>query len=139
MIVASWNLRGVNKPFKQSELRSLILKHKIHLIGLNETRVLEENHHNIATSLMPGWRFITNYRYHYNGRVWVLWDPSILDINIVCMTDQMIHVAVTVIQTQTNFYVSFIYAHNDYILCIVELGDPLGSQLVVFESLKLFG
>ena len=114
--MASWNLRGVNKPFKQRELRSFILKYKIPLIGLNETRVLEENHYNIAAGLMPGWRFITNYSYHYNGRVWVLWDPSILDITTVCMTDQMIHVAVTVIQSQTKFSVSFIYAQNDYIL-----------------------
>ena len=113
MIVANWNVRGVNQPFKQRELRSLILKYKISLIGLNETRVQEDNYHHIASGLMPGWRCITNYGYHPNGRVWVLWDPSIVSLQLVCTTDQLIQVDATVIQKQLCYYVSFIYGHND--------------------------
>ena len=52
MNLASWNIRGFNDPYKQRDLRSLIFKHKLCLVGLNETKVREENSTKIATDFL---------------------------------------------------------------------------------------
>ena len=67
--------------------------------------------------MLPGWLFLTNYISNPSGRIWVLWDPSSVSIKPICITDQMIHVEGTFIQTQTSFVGSFIYGHNYHILC----------------------
>ena len=114
MNFASWNIRGANRPFKQSEVRSLVSRHKVSLVALNETRVHEANHQVIIKAMLPGWKFITNYSEHPNGRIWVMWDQTTADIQPYLITDQLIHVRVTVIQLQRTFEISFIYGHNTY-------------------------
>ena len=109
MIMASWNIRGVNDPFKQRELCSLVLKNKICLLGLNETKVREENSKRISDALMQGWRARHNYQQHQNGRIWVLWNPDIVDVSILHMSEQVIHTKVTVTQKQVSFFASFVY------------------------------
>ena len=53
---------------------------------------------------------------HPNGRIWILWDPAIVNVQVLLSTDQIIHMKVTIIQLQIQFAVSFIYGHNYYIL-----------------------
>lgn len=39
MIISTWNIRGLNKPFKQKELKAFLLNQKIDLLGCLETRI----------------------------------------------------------------------------------------------------
>ena len=71
MKMANWNIRGVNGPSKQRELRSLILSNEVCLFGLNETKVREDNSESVASDLLRGWHFRFNYQSHPNGRIWV--------------------------------------------------------------------
>ena len=50
-----------------------------------------------------------NYGNHSNGRIWVFWNPEVLDVSEVLVIDQLIHVEVTIIQKQTKIMVSFVY------------------------------
>ena len=68
MILASWNVRGVNEPHKQKEVRSLIRRNRLSLLGLNETRTQSSKHQNIIHSICPSWRYFTNYSSHPYGR-----------------------------------------------------------------------
>ena len=115
MILASWNVRGVNEPHKQKEVRLLIRRSILSLLGLNETRTQSSKHQNIIHSICPSWRYFTNYCSHPYGCIWVMWDPSVLDVLILASSDQVIHVQVLDLQNQTNMMVSFLYGHNDYI------------------------
>ena len=116
MILATWNIRGVNEPFNQREVCSLIHKHKISVLGLLETRVHEAKHLRIIQSMLPGWSFLTNYISHHNGRIWVLWDTVSAHITPLSITDQVIHVEILLTQSQTKLAASFIYGHNYYML-----------------------
>ena len=80
MKVGSWNIRGVGKPFKQKELRTWILKNHLSMAGVLETRVRVNLSPQIINSIIPSWQTIYNYTQHPNGRIWMLWDPSILDV-----------------------------------------------------------
>ena len=115
MMLASWNVREVNEPHKQREVRSLIRRKRLSLLGLNETRVQSTKHQAIIHSLCPSWRYFTNYSSHSNGRIWVMWDPMVLDIHLLYSSDQVIHVKAWDLQNQINMRVSFLYGHNDYI------------------------
>ena len=116
MILASWNVRGVNEDPKHKEVRSLISRNKLSMLGLNETRTQCFKHQSIIHLLCPTWRYLSNYNRHPNGRIWVMWDPAVLDVTLLAYSDQVIHVQVLDIQNQSIFKVSFIYGHNDYIL-----------------------
>ena len=116
MKLASWNIRGVNEPHKQREVRSLIGRQRLSMLGLNETRVQHSKHQDIIHSICPTWRYITNYGYHSNGRIWVMWDPSVLDVIPLFCSDQIIYVQAIDVQNQVSMLVCFVYGHNDYIL-----------------------
>ena len=125
--VSKLECEGVNEPYKQKEVRSLIRKKRLSLIGLNETRVRNHKHQETIHSICPTWSFLTNYSSHPNGRIWVLWNPTILDVTLLFSSDQVIHVQVLDMQNQTSFRVSFLYGHNDYI-----------PRRELWASLKLF-
>ena len=72
MNVACWNVRGLNSPLRQQEVRALVQENGIGLLGLVETRVSSDNSKVIMTNLLGGWYSINNYSNHPNGRIWVL-------------------------------------------------------------------
>ena len=115
-MIASWNVRGVNEPHKQREIRSLIRKKRISLLGLNKIRAQQCKHKAIIHLICPSWMYLTNYSSHPNGRIWMMWDPTVLDVLLLYSSDQVIQVQVLDLQNQTSLRVSFVYGHNDYIL-----------------------
>lgn len=43
MIIGSWNVRGLNSPYKRKEVRNFISKQKPIVMGLLETKIKERN------------------------------------------------------------------------------------------------
>lgn len=70
-----WNVRGVNKRYKQKELHNYIRNKNIKLAGLMETRVKEHNFKRVIKAIVSEWEVFINYQYAQNGRLWVVWDP----------------------------------------------------------------
>jgi len=52
--IVSWNIRGLNWPNKQEEVRSFLHKNKVGMIGLLETKVKIKNVDKIAGNVFPG-------------------------------------------------------------------------------------
>lgn len=67
-----WNVRGVNKRYKQKELHNYIRNKNIKLAGLMETRVKEKNFKRVIKVIVPDWDLFNNYQYAQNGRLWVI-------------------------------------------------------------------
>ena len=67
----SWNIRGLNWPNKQEDLRIFLHTHKIGLIGLMETKIKVENDSRIAARVFPNWRWDNNTTPHIKGRLWI--------------------------------------------------------------------
>ena len=130
MKIGAWNIRGVSRPFKQKELRVWIHKNQVALVGVLETRVRAENSSQIISSILPYWQSVTNYSQHPNGRIWLIWDPSIFQVSPLLITDQLIHMEVILMQKQIRFALTFCYGLNCYIqrrnlwqsLCDIALG-----------------
>ncbi|XP_055814273.1 uncharacterized protein LOC129883684 [Solanum dulcamara] len=67
---------GVNKRYKQKELKNYLHNNKINLAGLIETRVKEHNMKTIVKGIAPEWGILTNYNAATNGRIWLIWDEN---------------------------------------------------------------
>ena len=78
-----WNVRGMNKRYKQKEIKLLLQNNKVTLAGLIETRVKENNVKTILKGIAPGWRILHNYTDSPNGRIWVVWDDNWCDIKLI--------------------------------------------------------
>lgn len=118
-IVACWNIRGLNFPIKQQEVRDFISLNSIDLLCLVETRVLEDNAGKIRTLYFPNWHCSFNYCSARLWRVWVGW--------ILCCSMQDKFVSSQVLQClienrndMRKFTVSFVYVlENCYGISLV--------------------
>ena len=110
--IASWNIRGMNMTYKQDEIRSFVNTNRISLIGIIETKVRATRSLKISKATLRNWEFIYNNEYHPNGRIWVGWDPSILDLKLEYASSQIMHTSVTIIEKNISFFASFVYGFN---------------------------
>ncbi|XP_074314305.1 uncharacterized protein LOC141649517 [Silene latifolia] len=63
--------------------------------------------------MLDGWSVTTNSNYHKGGRVWLLWRPSLFDVQVQAYDAQFIHAKVTSRITLQSFHLTMIYAFND--------------------------
>ncbi|KAJ8438642.1 hypothetical protein Cgig2_016388 [Carnegiea gigantea] len=110
--IASWNIRGLNWPNKQEDVKMFPHSNKIGLVGLLEIKIKEKNIQKVASNLFPSWRWIHNFHLNSRGRIWVAWRPSTYQIKLIRMSEQLIHCEVTQLSTNKHFYLSMIYGLN---------------------------
>ncbi|XP_059310190.1 uncharacterized protein LOC132061374 [Lycium ferocissimum] len=82
-----WNIRGINKRYKQKELKKYLGNKRIRLAGLIETRVKDHNKARVLNNIVPGWKALNNYQQADNGRNLFVWDPSWLFGNPVSLQE----------------------------------------------------
>lgn len=73
--IAAWNIQRLNFPAKQRAIRDLVLKHRISLHGIVETRVRKQKCNKVLRECRIGMSCMENYNYARNGRIWLLWNP----------------------------------------------------------------
>ncbi|XP_019248742.1 PREDICTED: uncharacterized protein LOC109228008 [Nicotiana attenuata] len=111
MIISTWNIRGLNKPYKQKELRNFLQKNKVDILGCLETRVKEKKAKNILQKVAKDWRYCCNYSKGENGRICILWRTS-LAVKIVHIHEQFIECLVDDPMTSIQIMVTVVYARN---------------------------
>lgn len=77
-----------------------------------EIRVKEAKAKYIKEKLKFQERYLDNYNKHTNGRLWISWNSTKYDINLVLRIDQAIHCRVYDNYSNHKFYLPVIYAHN---------------------------
>ncbi|XP_075108929.1 uncharacterized protein LOC142180761 [Nicotiana tabacum] len=111
MIISTWNIRGLNKPYKQKELKNFLQKNKIDILGCLETRVKEKKAKKILYKAAKDWGYCCNYTKAENGRIWVLWKTN-LSVNIVQVHEQFIHYKVSDSVIGYQIMLTVVYARN---------------------------
>ncbi|XP_058756408.1 uncharacterized protein LOC131629639 [Vicia villosa] len=111
-MIISWNTRGLNKKGKLREISSRLLELKPTIAILLETRVKESNANRIRAELHLPNNYLDNYMYHFNGRVWIEWDHTKVNIRHISSTSQFIHVGVFDINGSFKYWLTAVYAHN---------------------------
>ncbi|XP_074283051.1 uncharacterized protein LOC141607600 [Silene latifolia] len=103
MRIASWNVRGFNNPLKHNEVKEYLWNNNLDLVAILEIRV----------NTYKNWDSFCNYDKHYNGRIWVLFNPKTVAISHRHIEAQDISCKVHHYESNKDFCVSFIYGSND--------------------------
>ncbi|XP_074374868.1 uncharacterized protein LOC141716183 [Apium graveolens] len=82
-------------------------------MGILETKVKASNALVVSKKINKKWNWLFNYEHHYNGRVWVGWDPGVWYVTLHSSIDQVITCMATYLEKSITFTVSFVYAHNN--------------------------
>jgi hypothetical protein len=107
-----WNVRGLNHPSKQKEVKNMIKCHKISFICLIETRVKIQKADVIRSYIVPDWDYVYNYDQHFLGRIWVCWKKDEFEVTVLDKSYQSINCVVKSIKNNLNWFQSFIYGDN---------------------------
>uniref|UniRef100_M1B958 Endonuclease/exonuclease/phosphatase n=1 Tax=Solanum tuberosum TaxID=4113 RepID=M1B958_SOLTU len=107
-----WNVRGVNKRYKQKELKAYLQTNKISVAGLIETRVNEHNMTATLRGIAPGWGIMHNYNAAVYGRIWVIWDENWYENNIIRCTAQIVHCMIKDRTKGHQIVLTVIYGYN---------------------------
>lgn len=76
--ILCWNVRGMNAPNKQREVRLLCNKESTGLVALLKTKIKVDKVSQMANSMFGDWGHITNYEKHYNGKKNVVLETELL-------------------------------------------------------------
>lgn len=96
--------KGLNAPAKQNEIKMCLNNSSADVIGLLETRVKEENMEKIVASNFSNWIIDHNYGSHRGGRIWVMWNPNSVDLEVVNSTPQFILCRITRLKCNTILF-----------------------------------
>ncbi|KAJ8421769.1 hypothetical protein Cgig2_000946 [Carnegiea gigantea] len=95
---ASWNVRGLNWPNKQEDVKIFLQLNKIGLVGLLETKIKRQKVETIASNIFRGWDWTNNFEIS-KGRIWVAWKPCSYSLTFLKKIDQLIHCEATQLST----------------------------------------
>lgn len=114
MVFACWNVRGLNDPLKEGEVRKLISEHRLSLCGLIETRVKEIHKGSLLMALAREWKALCNYQCAPNGRILLCWNlmGKELDLVLLGQSAQVIHCRVSAKSRAWSCIPSFVYGEN---------------------------
>ncbi|XP_050238208.1 uncharacterized protein LOC126687695 [Mercurialis annua] len=111
MKYATWNIRGLNEPLKQAEVKRLLAKNNIDLAGIIETRVRFANRDKVWRKMnLQGWDKIHNYTHSDLGKIWIIYDRSRVKVSFIDSTDQMIRCSIE--SDDNKFTWTVIYGSN---------------------------
>lgn len=78
-----WNVRGMNKPFKQKEVSLFLKKNKISFAGLLETRVKTAKANKCFHKIARDLSWDNNYQEATNGCIWIRRRDECVDVQVL--------------------------------------------------------
>ena len=106
------NVRGMNKRYKQKEIKKCLQNNKVTLAGLIETRVKDNNNRATINNIAAGWNCLNNYKDAVHGRIWIIWDDSWYDVKMIASSAQMIHYHIQDRSKGFQFNLTVVYGFN---------------------------
>ncbi|XP_021994742.1 uncharacterized protein LOC110891353 [Helianthus annuus] len=112
---SSWNIRGLNRPLKQSEVRALVAENILNVCAILESHVDITKLDKVCKGVFRSWSWTSNGALCNRGtRIILGWNMDVVDVMILSQTDQVIHAQVFPKADNKSFFVSFVYAENKY-------------------------
>ncbi|XP_070004802.1 uncharacterized protein [Nicotiana sylvestris] len=103
MKLATWNVSGLNKTYKQKEMKMFIKNNNILILAIIEHRVKESNAIAILKKIVTGWSWCHNYNHNRRGKIWIGWDQNVVNFDVEQTAEQFIHGKVKVCNLGMEF------------------------------------
>ncbi|KAL9240966.1 hypothetical protein vseg_015129 [Gypsophila vaccaria] len=110
--IGFWNVRGLNCLAKQKEIKWFLQNNKVELFGLLETRFRSSNLNKVLANLDTEWSICTNYSHHPGGRIWMLWNPMIIQVLSLEIEAHAIHAKCQLMPAGKGFWITMVYGFN---------------------------
>ncbi|KAJ9536728.1 hypothetical protein OSB04_un000113 [Centaurea solstitialis] len=111
--IASWNIRGLNNPGKQREVRDFMHTNCISIMAVLESHVWDDMLSSICDSTFRNWSWVSNRVYSPSGtRIIVAWNVRDVDVMPLEINEQFMHCQVKIRNSDDAFFVSFVYGVN---------------------------
>ncbi|KAF8025231.1 hypothetical protein BT93_F2160 [Corymbia citriodora subsp. variegata] len=107
--------RGLMNPIKQAEVRLFVRQNSICCIGILETKVPADNFDVISSRLLLGWLWLANYEHSPRGRIWVGWNPLLVDFKLLLGTSQLIHGETKILSSDTVITFFVVYGEHTFV------------------------
>ncbi|XP_074305283.1 uncharacterized protein LOC141640377 [Silene latifolia] len=78
----------------------------------NETKIRGSNWIKVKNVVCDSWAICTNSSYHKRGRIWLIWQPSQVVVNVQHVTAQLIHAKVFDKTRDCQFWFTLVYGFN---------------------------
>ena len=92
---------------RQKELSRFLVCHNVSIFSFLETKFKSANVGHLYQNLCPGWCFSHNLYYRHGGWIVFSWKGSEMDVRILFMSSQIVHLEITPV-TRDSFFSSFI-------------------------------
>ncbi|XP_074304440.1 uncharacterized protein LOC141639159 [Silene latifolia] len=102
----------MNREGKQIDVNRFLIANNVGLFGLLGTKINPTRVPTVVNKVFSEWSMSTNSTYHKGGRVWVLWEPNMVDVQFLDYNAQYIHLHVTDKETHEHITITFVYAFN---------------------------
>ncbi|KAL9227845.1 hypothetical protein vseg_003489 [Gypsophila vaccaria] len=109
--IGFWNVRGMSRLNKHSEINFFLHNKDIGLFGLIETKINNKAFLKAQFSF-SNWCISTNSGYYKGGRIWIVWKPQVYRVQFLEYSAQHIHMKVESIKRRQSFYFTAVYAFN---------------------------
>ncbi|XP_073151778.1 uncharacterized protein [Henckelia pumila] len=83
MKIASWNMRGFNKPLKQRHVQGVLKKYNLSVLGLLEVKVNVNLMDRMIDTKFTGMSFLHNFHMCTNSRILVMWDSKDVMLDVL--------------------------------------------------------
>ncbi|XP_022003165.1 uncharacterized protein LOC110900588 [Helianthus annuus] len=114
--LAVWNVRGLNRPLKQNEVRQVVKNNKLSLCAILESHVDMDNLRKVCNVVFRRWDWISNGSCCNKGaRIILGWDPVEVDVMVLAQSAQVLHVQINCKDNKRIFFCSLVYAANYYV------------------------
>lgn len=110
--LAAWNVRGLNSHTRQKEVNAFLLRNKIGLVGLLETKIKPQNFAKVYSNAFQEWCVISNINQVKGGRILIFWLETNFQVDVRFISAQCIHIHVVSKTYKQAFDCTFIYAFN---------------------------
>ncbi|XP_021985764.1 uncharacterized protein LOC110881947 [Helianthus annuus] len=111
----TWNVRGLNRPLKQSEVRSIVADNKLDMCAILDSHVDVSKLAKVCKYVFRNWCWTSNGGLCSRGtRIILGWNPVMFDVMVLFQSDQLIHTQVIFKDSKKVLFCSFVYAENKY-------------------------
>lgn len=95
-----WNVGVINNPRKQKEILGFLHENKVGFCGLVETKLKKKSARKVMQNKFSTWSIATNLHIQNGGRLLIAWNRSIFEVNILFLSDQIIHTDILHVPTR---------------------------------------
>ncbi|XP_021991518.1 uncharacterized protein LOC110888295 [Helianthus annuus] len=114
--LATWNIRGLNRPLKQKEVRQIVKENNLRFCAILQSHVGMGNLNKVCKSVFRNWDWTSNGGQCDKGtRIIIGWNPEVFDVMVLNQTSQVMHVQIWFKGDGKMVFYSIVYAANYYV------------------------